>query len=81
LRGQDAVGSLEKVAEKNPGTKITRYYLRHRVIVSSAAVSNTEDAVGLLEKVAQKNPGTKITRYYLRVIVSSAAVGIVPKTF
>jgi len=35
LRGQDVVGSLKKVAEKIPGTKITQYYLRrhlHRVI-------------------------------------------------
>jgi hypothetical protein len=35
LRGQDVVGSLKKVAEKIPGIKITRYYLRrhlHRVI-------------------------------------------------
>ena len=34
LHDQDVVGSEEKVAEKIPGTKITRYYLRrhlHRV--------------------------------------------------
>jgi len=31
LHGQDVVGSLKKVAEKIPGTKITRYYLRRRL--------------------------------------------------
>jgi len=38
FHGQDVVGSLKKVAEKIPGTKITQYYLHLHLHVSSAAV-------------------------------------------